>query len=464
MSVLQGGIALQPPVKKGTGALGPSVPPASRNPAATALQAETTRDPYRLRLPGMENLLQDLSIDFSYAENARRPIDLKLSTGHSHFGLKGSFDSRDPSPQLSLEADFDLKLDDLSQLISAQLPGPAAELSGSVKGHIMVDGALDDPAASVSIEADEVSHLETALDHMVLKAGVDAQREVTLSALHLRSGWGEVDLSGGFDLRRIYPQSFQQASAGIDSLLYALSFAGRNLDPGRLPMLTFPPGGLWQAEARINGQGIPGPRTSGKVAGRVDVADVQLVPEGKATDGQVAFDIGWANGLLDFKKIDSHLGANKLQAGGRMMWNGKNIEAHASLQLQRLAELGGGCLATHLPSGRAALKLEGKGDLKHPDLRATLTGDELALNDWHFGHLAADAALGPDGVLRFSRLLLAHPGQQGGWKGPDPFVAAEWPSAGQSGPQCIVAPRFGEAERFPDPSRMRERGHIERPS
>ena len=408
--MLQGGIALQPPIQNPTDAVGPLVPPANSNPAGTASQAETTRDPYRVRLPGAEKLLQDLSIDFSYAENARQPIDLKLSSGQSHFGLKGSVDTRDASPQLSLKADFDLKLNDLSQLLSAQLPPSAAQLSGSVKGHITADGALFDPAATVRIEADNLCAWKVPLGHMVLKAEL-MQRQVSLSAMHLRSDWGEADLSGSFDLRRIYPQSFQQAAAGIDSLLYALSFAGRNLDPGRLPMLTFPPGGLWQAEARIDGQGIPGPRTSGQVAGRVNAADVHLVPDAKATDGQVTFDIGWADGLLDFKKIDGHLGANKLQAGGRMMWSGKSIEAHANLQLQRLAELGA-VLATRLPSGRAALELEGKGDLRHPDLRVALVADELALDDWHFGHLSADAALGPDGILRFSRLLLEHQGSK----------------------------------------------------
>ncbi|MBR9982745.1 MAG: AsmA family protein, partial [Desulfatitalea sp.] len=358
----------------------------------------------RLQTPDGAHRLHDVTLTAEYDARAADPIALALQTPRSRLAITGRVDT-DPTPlTLALVGDLDL---DLAE-IQAWLP-ESIDLSGRVTGRITANGAPADPDATVTLAWNDGGVLGLDLQQLDLTLQL-AQRQVQLQQLAVRAPWGEVDLTGGADLRPMFPASFTHQAAGIETLTYDLTLAVRQFTPGRLGAIDLPLNGTWQARAHMAGSGLPGP-DGGTGEGEVDlqVADLVLVDAGIPTSATLTLAARWDAQHLTLVRSEGNVGNQRIVADGRIAWNSFQLTAAGHFHSPRLEELGA-LLGVALPTGSAALEFRGQGDARQPEVHAVLVARELAWQTWTIGQLLVEADLDRDGVVQLPRLVLENQG------------------------------------------------------
>ncbi|MFZ1985461.1 MAG: AsmA family protein, partial [Desulfatitalea sp.] len=348
---------------------------------------------------GLDERFGQLTIGAGYDHQSPEPISVTIATPFSRAVIEGRIDTVNGVLHAAAKGELDVALADIQPWLP-QAPG----LSGRANAKITVNGAWNDPSATVNLAISDGAAAGVAIDRLTLDARLD-QRRVTLAGAQLRGPWGALDLAGNLDLRALFPQSFEQAVAGGEALTYQLEISGRDLTPKQIAPLQCPWAGTWQGRIALQGQGVTPDRASGKVEADVGVAGFQAADGEPSMDGHLLVVAHWADQLLEVQQLQAAAGGTTVQAAGQVHWGRRTLAADATVISARLAELGR-LFDVTLPDGNATVKLKGQGPWQWPAVHLELRAGDLTMEGWRFGRLSADADLGADGVVRLPRLVL----------------------------------------------------------
>jgi translocation and assembly module TamB len=353
----------------------------------------------RVVASGLDESFAQLTLGAGYDLQSREPISVTIATAQSRAALQGRIDSVNGVLHAAAKGELDVALAE----IQPWLP-EALGLSGRANGRITVNGAWNDPSATVNLAVSDGAAAGVAIDRLSLDARLD-QRRVTLAKAELHGPWGALALTGNLDLRALFPQSFEQAVAGSEALTYQLEISGRDLSPKQIAPLQCPWAGTWQGRIALQGQGVTPDRASGKAEADVGVAGFQAAAGEPSTAGHLRLTAHWADQLLEVQQLQAAAGGTTVQAAGQVHWGRRTLSGEATIISGRLAELGR-LFDVTLPDGNATVKLMGQGPWQWPAVHVDLRAGDLAMEGWRLGRLSADADLGTDGVVRVPRLVL----------------------------------------------------------
>jgi autotransporter translocation and assembly factor TamB len=382
------------------------------------------------KIGDIQQVLEQVTLTAFHLPDKAKPISLALQMPDAELRIQGRLDWELDAPDLDLDYGFDVNL----AIIHPWIPQSPA-FSGKAAGRGTVRGAVDDPSGELKLEISGGSVDHIPFNRLAAQFKLE-RRQVTISALQSQSTWGQLDLTGSIDLQAMFPESWQQNTAGLEKLAYDLTLRGQDLMPGLLPLGDFDWNGRWQVNLAASGTGLSNSTAAGSAMLALHVADFQLPAASKALDGEVSVRLTWANHTLEIQPLTADLGGNRLHVSGQIDFSDRKIKGSGELEVPLLADLGQRCGAM-LPAGQSSLTFNWHGDWQHPAVQATLLARDLALEQITLGRLIAEANLGPDGMLRFSRAVLENQGSliegrgtvalrnaNGAWQS-DPAVALE---------------------------------------
>lgn len=365
---------------------------------------EVTLDQLRWQGPDGAHALASTSLRLDYDHQAPDPLALTVNTSQSQITLKGAVNGIDAALDLDLVCDLDIDLAEV-QAALPQLP----DVAGRINGRITAAGALKDPAVTVGLAWVDARAGGVDLDRLTLDLGL-AQRQVTLHGMELRAPWGELDLSGGADLRPIFPHSFARQVAPMDTLAYHADLVARGITPGRVGLIDFPWGGTWKGRIQTTGRGLPGPKGTGDLQVHLAADGVTLADDGIPTAAELGADARWADGLATLARSEITLGEHRAAATGRIDIDRLVLDAvEGHIHLPRLDHLGA-LVGIDLPAGRVGVEFSGRGPVQRPSLHAVLLARELAREELTIGHVLVEASLDADGTVHLTRLVLENQG------------------------------------------------------
>ncbi|RJQ65574.1 MAG: AsmA family protein [Desulfobacteraceae bacterium] len=398
-----GQIAYHHQVKGWTGRLTNLEASGSGNLKQRRGQLRLSAEALNLQAPGLAENLRSITLDISYREGADRPVTVAIRSAESSLSAKARVERINGSVRVALSSGLDLSL----AQIRPWLP-QAPVMSGRITGNLDVTGLLVDPRVTVRLQLADGRVEGVPIGEAVLEARMD-QRQVDIKRLDIRSSMGDLDLSGSIDLRPVFPDSFQSAAAGLETLEYVLDLDGRRMTPGQMPRLAFPWGGIWQTRLHVQGTGLSPARSNGTGRIVLQAEEIRASPAGRAAAAGLSAQVQWAEGTLRIVQGQARLGGHELTGNGQVVPARKQFEVEATVRSPQLADLGA-LLGIDLPGGKGTLKLNGRGSVAKPTVHAVLLAHDLALDPWRFGQLLVEADLGADGVVRFPRLVLENSG------------------------------------------------------
>ncbi|MBI5063351.1 MAG: hypothetical protein HZB87_07805, partial [Desulfatitalea sp.] len=353
----------------------------------------------RVQAPDVDEELQNLILGAAYDERSKTPIALALTTARSRVALQGRLTRQQDSYRIAADGQLDVALAEIQPWLPASLG-----LGGQATGRIGVKGTLTDPEAFVDLTVLDGTVTDIPFARLRLDGRL-AQRQVTLASLQAQGPWGALELSGDLDLRPLFPQSLADPAGKSDGVAYQLAIVGRELLPQQIKALQFPLEGVWQGRITLKGKGLDPGKIEADVEADLKMAGLRAFEGAPAADGGLASVAQWLAGRLVVSRLAASLGDTTLQASGELDTQRRTFSADATLASAHLAKLGD-FFDIYLPQGRATANINGQGPWKNPRAHLDLRGEDLSMEDWHFGELTASADLGSDRVIQVPRLSI----------------------------------------------------------
>lgn len=343
-------------------------------------------------------------LNLSAGVDASQTITLKVATPKSELNVRGRLDRKPAEPILDL--DCDLSLDPVE--FQARLPEKINFL-GRISAHVTAIGRLDDPTVTIQTALSKANVMGVPIGQLEADLGMH-QRKITIKTLRSRSEWGDLDLIGHVDLASVIDSVFKFETAQWDNLSYQLKLGGKDLQPDRLGLFSFPAGGTFQLGSDIKGSGLVSDAAQGKA--HIDLQVSGLTPRkgGPDISGRLTAELQRNGAAINLNRLQAAVGGNDLQGTARINISNRRIEhAKAQIQSARLEALGA-LIGIGLPSGTGELNLQCQGPFQRPTARIHLLAHEMSMGNRPLGRLLAEARLNDQGVLNISRMVLENHG------------------------------------------------------
>jgi translocation and assembly module TamB len=361
------------------------------------LDLQATR--VRLRSPDIHPMPARIALKARLDGDTLRLPALDILSGRTTVRLKGSATALWSLPRVDGELSVDSRLADMKAIFDL-----AGDYAGSASAALSLKGALNNPAADLSLAVDNARIAGYPLDRGRLSVNLK-DRLATVDDGTLGIADGKIAIKGAIDLREAFPAGFFAPPDTMDNVAYAFEL---------LPNLP-----------HLHAWLKPWIDIDGQVKGRVDLTGKGLDPSAIST--RLAFDGSGRHllvaGMDHPVDADLHL-AVRLERGNGVIdrlsavVDTLNLSGNGRFQLDDRTI--GGSLALHAPDLSRALAVVGvpsvsgacdaslivDGSLDRPQFSLDLAADDIGMADYTLGDLTLKADMNEDGRLGIARLVL----------------------------------------------------------
>ena len=335
----------------------------------------------RVRLPGAETAITSLTLDTAFLTDAVTSLALHVATPAGKLSLTG--DARDlfTSPRLNLELNVDGDVAQAMETVAAlELP---ADVSGRLSARATVQGALENPDISLSVDYPGGTLLGQKFREVHIRLAM-ADEVCRIPQLLVAHAHGTLSGKGVVDLSQAFPQGLLSPERHLSALAWDMKLSGKNLEPGPvLDELLNIPGisGTCQIDLDVSG-GLSGP-PRGTLRLTAAQAGYGTWPR---TDADMALSLSRGKVLINTCRITSPVGEVNLSGHTALLApDGMDLLKDPSVDLS----LSTGAIRLesfhpHVPElaqqhigGTLALSAGVAGTLAHPLADITITGDHL---------------------------------------------------------------------------------------
>jgi translocation and assembly module TamB len=398
----QGAVDFKRPAKKWTGQLNGIDVTARFDSAQPDGDIQITTSPIRLQQSEAAYELPPLNL--SAAVNVSQTITLTVKTPKSTLDARGRLDRKPAEPFLDMDCDLNLDPSEFQAWLPAKI-----SFKDRISTHVTAKGRLDDPTVTIHAALSKATVMGLPIGQLEADLGMH-QRNIAIKAVRSSSDWGDLDLTGYVDLASVLDGIFNVNNAQWENLSYGLKLEGNDLQPGRLGLFRFPPGGTFQLESEFTGSGLASDASQGKAHIKLQGSGMTPRDGGPDVSGGLTAELQRKGAAIDLNRLQAAVGSTDIEGTARINVSDRRIEhAKARLQSARLNELGA-LFGIQLPSGSGNLNFQCQGPIQRPTAKIALFAREMSMGKWPIGQFLADARFNDHGVLNISRWVLKNQG------------------------------------------------------
>ena len=332
------------------------------------------------------------------SQNRIGTIYLEAKSEVADITLSGDVHNAFADPRLNLSVTYDLSLSELGTL--NLLP---SQFTGKTNGVLDVRGDWKNPDVDLALTYDGGALSGYPIDGARVNVNL-TDRRIAVTAMDIKAGSAEINVSGEIDLRPVFPDGFISTPT-LEGLTYQtraiLKHVDLSLFIGDIADLK----GILDATLTVNGHGINMQTLFADTTVDADLRQFKMSGMKHPTDLSVKGSVSINKNRVNLRNLELRSEATYLNTLGNMDLSTKKVKGHLTARTENMA-VPLSLFGVTRPSGTLALDAELSGFLYQPDIDVSIIGKRFAIDDIRLGDVTLKAALDGNGLLTIPSLTL----------------------------------------------------------